>query len=382
MKTPTPFPLAVLAGGLLFTGFATSAHAFEGINISGYLTVMATYGANDDTTGKQSDYGNGYATDHVNFNSAGGHAGLQFDAPVSDKINATVILEAYGGHDNFSTEVEWAYADYNFDDHNKLRFGRYKGPFYMISEYQEVGYAYPWVNPPREVYITNPISSVNGLDYVFQTSTSGGTDFLLEIYAGNGSNTAVIQPNVAVANSKPKGTIVDFDTKNMIGFNATLGTDAVKFRLGYLSTKVDAPTFGMNNASGSFGGVGLIVDMDNFLAYAEFVDRDTEDTPTMQMAFPDQRAGYATLGYRFGDFMPYFTYAKIDRGKTESPMALKQSSLTLGFRYEVADGADLKFEATQAKPESLGGQPKYGLFDSPLQSETGTILAASFDLIF
>jgi len=207
-------------------------------------------------------------------------------------------------------------------------------------------------------------------------------DFLLEIYGGNGSNEAVIQPNVADAMSLPKGLIVEFDTKNMVGFNTTLGTEAVKFRLGYMTTKVDAPAFSMNNVSGSFGGVGLIIDWRNFLSYIEYVDRDTDDSNAMQMAFPDQRAGYITVGYRFGDFLPYFTYAKLDRGKYESSMALKQSSMSLGLRYEVADGAALKFEATQAKPESISGGDKYGLFDGPLASNTGTILAASFDLIF
>ena len=377
----------LVAGSAMLLGLTPPAQAFEGIAMSGYLTVKGTYGANDDASGQQQDYSNGYATDNIDFSTHGSHVGMQFDAAVSEKIDTTVILQAHGGHDNFSLDVEWAYVDYNFDDRNKLRFGRYKGPFYMISEYQEVGYAYPWVSPPLEVYGTNPIAAVNGLSYVFQTTTKGGMDFLLEIYGGNGGNEAVIQPNVADANpSIDKGTVLGFDTKNMIGFNSTLGTEAVKFRIGYMSTKVDADlgSVQMNNVSGSFGGVGLIVDWRNFLSYVEYVDRDTDDSDAMQAAFPDQRAGYITLGYRFGDFLPYFTYARLDRGKTvtTNSAALKQSSMTLGLRYEVADGAALKFEATQAKPESLNGSPKYGLFDGPLASNTGTILAASFDLIF
>ncbi len=377
----------LVAGSAMLLGLTQPAQAFEGIVMSGYLTVKGTYGANDDASGQQQDYGNGYATDNIDFNSHGTHVGMQFDAAVSEKIDTTVILQAHGGHDNFSLDVEWAYVDYNFDDRNKLRFGRYKGPFYMISEYQEVGYAYPWVSPPLEVYGTNPIAAVNGLSYVFQTSTQGGMDFLLEIYGGNGRHEAFIQPNVIdnwpTSPAPAKGSMAEFATKNMVGFNTTLGTDAVKFRFGYMSTKVDAPDFGMNNVSGSFGGLGLIVDWRNFLSYIEYVDRDTEDSPEMQMAFPDQRAGYATVGYRIGDFLPYLTYARLDRGKTLSTMALKQWSITLGARYEVADGAALKFEATRATPESIdGSQPKYGLFDGPLASSSGTVLAASFDLIF
>ncbi len=381
---------ALLLGGVLAAALAGPAQAFEGITMSGYLTVKATYGANDDASGEQVDYGRGYATDNVDFNTHGSHVGMQFDAELSDKIETTVILQAHGGRHNFNVNVEWAYVDYNFDDRNKLRFGRYKGPFYMISEYQEVGYAYPWVSPPLEVYGTNPIAAVNGLAYVFQTTTRGGMDFLLEVYGGNGSHDSVIQPNVADAlandsdpnNDVPKGTAIGFDTKNLIGFNSTFGTETVKFRIGYMTTKVDAPSFGMNNVSGSFGGIGLIVDWRDLLVYLEAIDRNTDDSPQMQGAFPDQRAGYVTLGYRFGDFLPYFTYAMLDRGDYESQAALKQSSLTLGLRYEVADGAALKFEATQATPDSVAGSPKYGLFDGPLQSDSGLILAGSFDLIF
>jgi len=40
---------------------------------------------------------------------------MQFDAEVSDKIDTTIILQAHGGHNNFTLAVEWAYVDYNFD---------------------------------------------------------------------------------------------------------------------------------------------------------------------------------------------------------------------------------------------------------------------------
>ncbi len=376
----------LLAGSLLLASGLQAVYAAE-VNISGYSTLKATYGPNKDANGQgQVDYANGYATDNVDFSTSQTVVAVQFDASVSDKIDVTVIIQGRGGVDNdFSVGFDWAYADYNFNDRNKLRLGRFKGPFYMISEYEDVGYAYPWVTPPQEVYSTNPINSINGLSYIFQTP-AGSADFLFELYAGNGDNNTFVPAIVADDMGMPgmKGQQIGFRTDDTIGFNTSIGNEFIKFRAGYMSTKVTNTNFGMNNVAGSFGGLGLIIDWKNFVAYTEFVDRNTD--PAMAAAFPDQRAWYVTLGFRAGDALPYFTYASMGDGNEASKYTLQQTSYTLGFRYEIGESADVKFEASHILPgESTDGVTSlgyYGLFDSPVQDNKGNVLAASFDIIF
>ena len=376
----------LLAVSLMLVSGLQAVNAAE-INISGYSTLKATYGPNKDSNGQgQVDYANGYATDNVDFSTSQTVVGVQFDASVSDKLDVTVIIQGRGGVDNnFNVNFDWAYADYNFNDQNKLRLGRFKGPFYMISEYEDVGYAYPWVTPPLEVYSTNPINSINGLSYIFQ-SPVGKADFLFELYGGNGDNITSVPPIVADDMGMPqmKGQQIGFRTDDTIGFNSSIGNDFIKFRLGYMSTKVSNPDFGMTNVAGSFGGLGLIIDWHNFVAYTEYVNRNTD--PAMAAAFPDQSAWYVTLGFRAGDALPYFTYASMDDGDEPSRYTLKQTSYTLGFRYEIGESADVKFEASHILPgesgDSNGSLGYYGLFDSPVQDNKGNVLAASFDIIF
>jgi len=374
--------ISILLAACITGGGITPVFAEESITFSGYMTLKGTYTDAVTDGGTGTKYGNGYASENVDFDTHGNHVGLQASAQVTDDLDMTMVLQAHGGHEKYAVKVEWVYASYAMTDDYTLRVGRIKGPFFMVSEYKEVGYAYPWVTPPQEVYSTNPIEGVSGLNLVYQTDV-GNWDWLFEVYAGSGKNEATAQPNVADTGAITKGASVEFSTNNMIGFNTTFGTQGVSFRLGYFTTNVDVDSFGIKDEMGSFGGIGMIVDWRNFLVYSEYIIRDTENTATMNMAFPDQTAGYLTLGYRFGDFMPYFTAANMDKGADDSIYALKQSSFTFGVRYEAGPTAAIKFEAMQVKPDSDSGDlGAYGLFDDPIKNNKANVIAASFDLIF
>ena len=358
------------------------AFALEGINFSGYMTVKGTYTDAVKTDGvTATEYSGSYASENVDFDTHGNHVGLQASSQVSDELEMTMVLQAHGGHEKYAVKVEWVYASYSMTEDFTVRLGRIKGPFFMVSEYKEVGYAYPWVTPPQEVYSTNPIEGVVGPDLVYQKAV-GNWDWLFELYAGNGKNEATALPNVADTGVITKGASVDFSTNGMLGFNTTFGTQGISFRAGYFSTKVDVDSFGIKDETGTFGGVGMIIDWRNILVYSEYIVRDTQNSTNMNQAFPDQTAGYITFGYRFGDFMPYMTVASMDKGKDASVYALKQSSYTIGFRYEAGSTAALKFEATQVKTGDTGTLGAYGLFDDPIKNNKGNVIAASFDLIF
>jgi hypothetical protein len=369
----------------LVCGLATPAVSLAEVEISGYLTFAAT-SADSDNTGDTSYYNALANTDHVDFDTRSNHVGVQLYSALTDKVSVTLALTAEGGQSGYSVEPEWAYGTYQFNDDWGLRMGRFKGPFYMVSDYRDVGYAYPWVRPPEEVYSTNPIKSINGLDLVFQ-KTHQNVNYLVEIYGGSGSNETLVNPALASLVCPAPCPFPDtdipfgFETYNSLGFNASVGTEAVTFRAGYYNTKVDVPGF-FTNESGSFGGVGLIVDYFNFVLYSEYVVRDTD--PNVSGAFPDQNAWYATLGYRYRSVLPYLTFADIDEGNDAVPNALRQSSVALGLRWDIDDAAAIKFEAKQIDPgESSFGGPfaKYGLWDAP-QDDKGSVYTITFDTIF
>ncbi len=55
---------------------------------------------------------------------------------------------------------------------------------------------------------------------------------------------------------------------------------------------------------------GFNLDLANVVGYAEWTQRTTTDT--LSQAFGDTEAYYATIGYRFGKWLPHLTFASID----------------------------------------------------------------------
>ena len=376
-----------LACGLM----AAPAVSLAEVEISGYLSWAANLASSDNPT--DTSYYNALAnTDHADFDTRSNHVGVQLYSGLTDKVSVTLGLTAEGGQSGYSVEPEWAYGTYQFNDDWGLRMGRFKGPFFMVSDYRDVGYAYPWVRPPEEVYSTNPIKSINGLDLVFQKTTQN-VNFLLEIYGGSGTSETLVNPNISGGFCPPAtcpyaATDVpfEFETYDSLGFNASIGTEAITFRVGYYNTKVNAGSL-ITAEDGAFAGLGLIVDWQNIVLYSEYIQRDTENSANMNLAFPDQNAWYATLGYRFRSVLPYITFADIDEGNDATPFALRQSSVALGLRWDIDDAAAVKFEAKQIDADvsdfsAVGGPTgKIGLWDEP-QVDKGNVYTITFDTIF
>jgi hypothetical protein len=353
------------------------------VTVSGYASFAGTYTNSKDPSGTAVPYYFGLATDKVQFDTVDNDIGLQFAATVSDKVDMTVVLHARGGaNTNYNIDTQWAYASYHFNQDLELRLGKYKGPFYMISDYKNVGYAYPWVRPPLEVYSTNPIEALSGLDLLWEKNV-GHTRYLFEVYGGNGTHTGQVLAQVADGSGGmyTAGEGVSFSTPNSLGVNMSISGDVGSFRLGYYSTNVDAPAFGITDQRGSFGGVGFTIDWHNLVAYSEYIIRNTDNTALMQSAFPDQKAYYLTLGYRIAKFLPYLTYAKIDEGEFKSPVAQVQDSVALGLRAEVGDASAVKFEVMRVTPQKNSAGSSYGLFNAGTV-ENGNVYTVTFDTIF
>lgn len=385
----------IIVAYLLTNISITKVYAMGEFEFSGYMTMMATYTKTEkkNTTANKTNYtayDDAFASDKVDFDTRNNIIGLQIASKVTDELDVTLILQAQGGSNKYNISADWVYASYALADDFTVRVGRFKGPFFMVSEYSTVGYAYPWATVPHEVYSTNPITAVSGLDFVYNNNF-GDWDFLFELYAGSGNKTITVPPSFigsdantcadkTVCPNLASGFAVNFQTSNMVGFNSSIGTKNFTFRAGYFTADVDVPGFFLDQTS-DFGGVGFIVDWNDILIYSEYVIRDTSDR--LSRTFPDQKAWYTTLGYRIGDFTPYVTLSELDKGKNKSIYAVKQSSVTVGFRLEIGTTDAVKFEVHQAEPDSDAGDiGAYGLFNDPVKDNEGTVYTVSYNLIF
>ncbi len=312
--------------------------------------------------------------------------GLQISSDVSDNMSVVAQLLGRGDKGNFNAIVEWAYIDYEFHETTSMHVGKIKQPVYLVNDYVEVGYAYPWIRPPQEIYLlNNPLNTVNGIELLLQFPVGPGT---LSFQPYLGSNRDDI----------PNGGGAYFEAENIYGIDIKYSGRGYTVHASNFQCDVTVtgdsftqsaalldPLFGqadsqvLVNLGGSEGkcnvtAAGFNLDLANFVAYAEWTQRTTDET--LSQAFGDTEAYYATIGYRFGKWLPHLTFASITGeastvglstgqgaavpldSSTGLPFAPPdpragasvnfpvpiQTSITAGLRYEVNDSAALKVE--------------------------------------
>ncbi len=346
------------------------------LEISGFLTTAVTYGDNETFT----KYNHHIDTDEFALASNDNRIGIQIDANITDNMRLTTQLLARSPDNNYNLIVNWAYVDFTIAKQINAHVGKYKIAQFLVSDYAEVGYAYPWIRPPQEVYGTNPMISLSGIDLFFRQPL-GSVDLLLQVYYGDGNHTGNVPAKFYDDQDPPpvginKGDPVSFQSKNTTGANLGISSQYFTFQIGHFQTEVNANQgpFQLDGSKGKFTNVGFSANISDFVSYAEYVIRETDED--MSPIFPDQVAWYVTLGYRFGSFLPHYTYSSLEEGKDKSDYVLEQQTSIYGVRYEINHGAALKFEIMYAKPK----QGNYGLFDDIIDS--AILYSLGMDVIF
>ena len=163
----------------------------------------------------------------------------------------------------------------------------------------------------------------------------------------------------------------------MAGINVALSSEFFTIRAGYLQTEVSDPDVGVSDSEDvTFWSAGATMDWHNVIAYTEYFEREIDGLANL--AFPNQKGWYATLGYRFGRFLPHVTYAQLldDNSSSDLGTGLEQDSLTLGLRYELGAAADLKLEVERVEPQD----DTRGLLMEP--TDDVNIFSVAVDVIF
>ncbi len=384
---------AAIAAALVFT------QQVNAVEFDGFLTAgFATHDQEDST------YLN-TITDDIRFDNDS-KFGLQITADVADNMQAVAQVLAAGADENFDLDVEWAYLDWRLNDTVSIRGGKVKEPVFLISDYIEVGYAYPWIRPPQEVYKNNPINTINGMEALIQTDI-GGMGLTLQPYIGTNSEEV------------PGEAGLTFDASNFFGAALQLSSRNFTFQLSFLDTDVsvtgttglaaalsDPEVVALGFPSGStvtgpvpfssegtatLTSVGFSTDINNFVMYTEFVSRDIEADSGSFVAldglFPDQDAFYVTFGYRVGKYLPHLTFANSEADPVAGGNSgVSQDSITLGVRYEINDSAAFKFEVQSIEPDAdnAGSTGLFNPLADPAYSagDSATLISAAIDVIF
>lgn len=323
--------------------------------------------------------------------------GLQMLYKIDDETSVTAQLVSRAAED-YRTQLEWAYLTRKLTDSTTVRFGRMRTPFYLYSESLEVGFAYPWTRPPEDVYNV-PTSGFTGAD-IRQSFELGDWTGSVGAFTG--------------ASQQQRNFLLDatVDFRNIVGVNANAAYGDFSFRAGYAGADFElqydksAVLYQNFNAAvkavlpagdparldqtlhGEFGGVGFQYDNGSM-----FFMTEVTDLKYTRGVFDGRFGAYASAGYRFGKFTPYFTVGKYqstagssDNRKKRVAAALraKQTALNTQFTTSLPNVGLIAAVESLADNYRQTGDSSQSSIDAQTQLETalkGALTTSALDPI-
>lgn len=306
--------------------------------------------------------------------------GGQLDFTFTHKLSATVQgIAQQDAKGRFAPQLEWAFVRYKPTDNVSVRVGRLGWPAYLVSDYRYVGYANPWLRAPIEVYNLASLDYFEGADASWTHGVGGG--FLTLQALGGHASSAL--PDTAERSARIK-------VNQLVGAYATYEIGNLRLRGGlstgkatYNSASLDMLYGGL--AMTGFGDVATRLDADNrratFISFGGTYDAHnilaTGEYAKLRSSglLGSANGWYGTLGYRFGNVMPYATYAGYSKRDDSAqyavpavgpllPLALgvdglaggnSQHTASVGVRWDVHSNVAIKAQFDHVRPAAAGG---------------------------
>jgi len=354
------------------------------VKFSGFGSLVAGQTLEDDEKLTADFYDVGQYTNTTTF-KAESVLGLQVSADIAPDLKATGQLLAKGT-DEFKPELDWYYLTYKATDDWTLMAGRRNIPMYYYSEFSEVGYAYPWIRPPSNLYWWQ-VTQFDGFHASYDFSTDDYSNSITAFYGNEYSNDNKEMLYYAeIGNRKlNNAAIVKVDEywTDIAGFNVNIIGDSFDLRMVYFQNdrkRIDTNVNGevavrasASSFSQQFFGIGGNINIDNLtIIYdANYVAYD-DDVGTV---FPTY---LISTVYNIGQYQPYLSYSKADHWQTKSDDEKSYEEhymATIGVRYNLSSkaSAKLQFDHFEDEGDKATGWDYHG------NSQT---ISAGVDFIF
>lgn len=377
------------------------------LSISGFGTVGVAKSNTDDAKFARYNQADGVGdSTRIGLDT---NLGLQATYKINDWLSGTAqVLTRKATEHSFTTDLTWAFLKARINDEVSVRVGRVVVPTFLISDYQNVGYANTMMRPPIEMYSQNPIENSDGADINYQHAF-GELNFTAQAFAGvsrgklfvssgAGSTATYRAPAAGLSVSGEYGPFLlrfaharaDMhinDLQPINGLTTTLNT------VGFTQLASDLTfTTGKKIAFTSVGGT---MDWNNIVAQAEYAQRRAKEA----VYLPDTNSWYTMVGYRVGKVLPYYAHAsaKGAGSSVTTPAALarvpalntavtglltsaEQTSDIVGVRWDFAKSVALKVQVDRVKPKAKSGL----LINVPAAgyNKDVTVVAAGLDFVF
>lgn len=317
---------------LLLSMSAVSAETDDKLQLSGFARVVLGY--LDESNATYLGYDNSLSLDQQSL------IGLQADYQILDKLSVTGQFVARTGDDKDS-ELEWLYLTYTPTKSFKFKLGRQRTPIFNYSEIVDVGFAYPWVSLPQQVYRTFLFPTYEGLHVQYEYI---GREILLglETYAGG------IERNFTA-----NGQVLDTDIDNLRGVVGTIGYEGWNFRASYHRGHADVnqpelnafrdqlQQLGFTQSAETIktAGVGRFYQISAFYEDVDYFFRTEVIQLEADLSLaPKTKGFFVSGGVNFYPLSVYASFSKdinrYDKPSSEIPIGLIPQLDALAFGYQ------------------------------------------------
>lgn len=387
--------VAALAIALACTQSAQAQDA-DRFTLSGFGTLGVVHSTEDQADFKpdfQTDRGVG-ASERTSMRPDSRLA-LQLNANFTDAFTGVVqVVSEYAVTASYRPELALAHVKYDVSPAFSTRLGRITAPLYMLSEFQRVGYATPWVRPPYEVY--NYLIPMDGIEGLYTVNAGDSVIGLQGFYGHIDSERAHVDAM--------RGLAVQFDR----GAHAAR-VSHIRGHVTYSTPTIDQlfdtyrslPIPGLANLAerldprgvdGSFTGVGYSYDPGNWFLRTEAIQADY--TPSIVAR---TTSGYLSAGIRRGAWTPSLTFAHVDTSGLDLPGAADpiglmnravasneagRHSVTASLRWDAHDNIAVKLQGSHVKNHA-GSSGGLGNLQPGFQpGGRYNLISASVDFVF
>jgi hypothetical protein len=376
-KTKNTLAAAVLLASL---AAAAPANAVE-FDLSGFASLVAgrTYGpcTPDNALATRfatsctrfvADWGHGSVYHNAWSITPESRAGLQGTAKFDPQWSVTAQVVARTVNQPLA-QLEWGYVTWKPTPEWTLQAGRKRLPLFYYSDFQDVGYAYPWVRVPPDVYGWDMVN-YDGASAAYSTQL-GGWSLRTSAFGGT-------------AKSRRNGYMkIFYDQEEDVKWPGLWGADfefsrdwftgrLVYMRAGYeeidrdSATRVVQPSGATSGHHQAYGG-SVNIDWHNFLVRSEYSIFDRSQYAYKAVEW------FVSAGYRIGKFTPMLTFTQY-RESTPFPDTYDPShwyTHSLSLRYELTESSALKVQFDRIR--DVGTVPFMG---------NAKVLSTSLDVVF
>lgn len=266
--------------------------------------------------------------------------GLQASYKFTPRISLTTQFIAQTG-DQKESRVEWLYLTYSPTSDLQFKLGRQRTPFFNYSDTIDVGFAYPWINLPQQVYTSYFFSYFDGLLASYQWDHKYFTSSL-EAYWGK------FNDDIYIANQVVEADVDDFH--GIIG-NINYNNWALRTSFHEGSANVNLPQ--LSNFQAILNQQGFIESANSLKADGKasfyqisinyenidyFLRSELTKVNADFLIVPDMESAFISIGYNFLSYVTYLTFAitdhKYGEPANEIPLGISPEIDVLGQGYQ------------------------------------------------